>query len=67
MILLFLYGPPAVGKLTTLIEVIKSPGNEKWNFKLFHNQMVVDIISSIMPYGSPESFKLAGTYYYELI
>lgn len=47
MKLIFIYGPPGVGKLTVakLLAV-------KTHYKLFHNHLTVDLISSIFPFGS---------------
>ncbi|MCE7735208.1 MAG: AAA family ATPase [Candidatus Heimdallarchaeota archaeon] len=58
MKLIFLYGMPGVGKLTVAKEMVRLLGD----FKLFHNQMTVDIISSIFPFASPRWSKLNGEY-----
>lgn len=50
MILLFLHGPPAVGKLTVARELAELTG-----FKRFHNHLTVDLVCSVFPFGS-ESF-----------
>ena len=50
MKLVFLYGPPAVGKLTVARELARLTG-----FPLFHNHLTVDLVSSFFPFGS-ESF-----------
>lgn len=42
MNLIFIYGPPAVGKLTTAIKL-----SEKLNYKIFHNHLVVDLVKSV--------------------
>ena len=42
MKLIFIYGPPAVGKLTVAEELSKITG-----YKIFHNHLVFDIISPI--------------------
>jgi hypothetical protein len=47
MQLIFLYGPPAVGKLTVAIELEKLTG-----FRLFHNHLTVDLVSSLFAFGS---------------
>ena len=47
MRLLFLYGPPAVGKLSVAREVAALTG-----FKLFHNHLTVDLVASVFPFGS---------------
>src|SRR5882762_1585975 len=50
MKLIFLYGAPAVGKLTVARELARLTG-----FPLFHNHLTVDLVSSLFPFGS-ESF-----------
>ena len=52
MKLVFLHGPPAVGKLTIARELAVLTG-----FRLFHNHLTVDLVSSLFPFGS-ESFVL---------
>jgi hypothetical protein len=46
--LLFLYGPPGVGKLTVARELAALTG-----FKLFHNHLTVDLVESVFPRGTP--------------
>lgn len=52
MKLVFLHGAPAVGKLTVARELARRTG-----FRLFHNHLTVDLVSSLFPFGS-ESFVL---------
>ena len=47
MKLVFLHGPPAVGKLTVARELARLTG-----FPLFHNHLTVDLVSSLFPFGS---------------
>ena len=47
MKLVFLHGPPAVGKLTVARELGRLTG-----FRLFHNHLAVDLVSSLFPFGS---------------
>ncbi len=47
MKLLFIYGPPAVGKLTVANEVAKRTG-----FKVFHNHLSIDAILPVFEFGS---------------
>jgi chloramphenicol 3-O-phosphotransferase len=47
MKLIFLYGAPAVGKLTVARELAGLTG-----FRLFHNHLTVDLVSSLFPFGS---------------
>lgn len=48
-----LYGPPAVGKLTTAQELAKITG-----YKLFHNHLSVDIVKSLYEFGEPKFWTL---------
>jgi|SRR5882672_5762333 len=47
MKLVFLHGPPAVGKLAIAREFARLTG-----FPLFHNHLTVDLVSSLFPFGS---------------
>ncbi len=47
MKLLFIHGAPAVGKLTVARELAELTG-----FRLFHNHLTVDLISSVFAFGS---------------
>ena len=47
MKLIFLYGAPAVGKLTVARELAALT-----DFRLFHNHLTVDLVSSLFPFGS---------------
>ncbi|MEP6849098.1 MAG: AAA family ATPase [Acidobacteriota bacterium] len=53
MKLIFLYGPPAVGKLTVANEIASRTG-----FKVFHNHMSVDAIEPVFSFGSHSFNKL---------
>ncbi len=48
MKVIFLYGPPAVGKLT-IAKVIA----EKTGYKLLHNHLIVNPIAEIFPFENP--------------
>jgi len=49
MKLLFLYGPPATGKLTVASEIAKQT-----DFKLFHNHLTLNLARELYPeFGSP--------------
>lgn len=56
MKLIILYGPPAVGKLTTAKELAKITG-----FKIFHNHLSVDIAKSLYDFGEPKFWNLVKT------
>ena len=47
MRLVYLYGPPGVGKLTVASELVALTG-----FKLFHNHLTVDLVRSVFPLNS---------------
>ena len=51
-----LYGPPAVGKLTTAQELSKLTG-----YKVFHNHLSVDIVKSLYDFGEPKFWVLVRT------
>ncbi|MFH0854409.1 MAG: AAA family ATPase [bacterium] len=53
MNLIFIYGPPAVGKLTVANELAKITG-----YRIFHNHHTVDLISSIFEFGTKSFSKL---------
>lgn len=53
MKLIFLYGSPAVGKLTVAKKIA-----ELTDFKVFHNHLSIDCIEPIFEFGSPSFFKL---------
>jgi hypothetical protein len=46
--LLFLHGPPAVGKLTIAREVAALTG-----WRLFHNHLTVDLVLTVYDFGTP--------------
>ncbi len=47
MKLVFLHGPPAVGKLTIARELARLTG-----YRLFHNHLTVDLVSALFDFGS---------------
>lgn len=53
MKLIFIYGPPAVGKLTVATELAKLTG-----FKRFDNHVSIDFVKSVFEYGTREYWKL---------
>jgi hypothetical protein len=53
MRLVFVYGPPAVGKLTVSLELAALTG-----FKVLHNHLTVNPIVAIFPRGSPSYSRL---------
>jgi hypothetical protein len=53
MKLIFLHGAPAVGKLTVARELAQLTG-----FRLFHNHLTVDLVSSLFAFGSEPFIRL---------
>lgn len=53
MRLVFLYGPPASGKLTVARLVV-----ERMGYALFHNHLVVDAVAAVFPFGSEAFVRL---------
>lgn len=51
--LLFLFGPPAVGKMTVGLEFSRRTG-----YKLFHNHMTIDLLTEFFQFGSPSFERL---------
>jgi replication-associated recombination protein RarA len=47
MNLIFLYGPPGVGKLTVAQELAGMTG-----YKLFHNHLTVDLVYAVFDFGT---------------
>ncbi|MET0275095.1 MAG: shikimate kinase [Phenylobacterium sp.] len=47
MVVVFLHGPPAAGKLTVGREVARLTG-----YPLFHNHLIVDAVGAVFPFGS---------------
>ena len=57
MNLLFIYGPPAAGKLTIGNEVAKRTG-----YKLFHNHLTIDLAKELYPHFGSQMFGLASKF-----
>jgi RNase adaptor protein for sRNA GlmZ degradation len=53
MKLIFIYGAPAVGKLTVANEIAKNT-----DFKVFHNHLSIDCIEPIFDFGTAPFFRL---------
>jgi hypothetical protein len=58
MKLIFIYGPPAAGKLTVARELSALTG-----FSLFHNHLIVDAVASVFPFGSERFIRLRETFW----
>jgi shikimate kinase len=53
MKLIFIYGPPASGKLT-----VAKLLSERTGYKLFHNHLTVDLVNAVFDFGSRQFRKL---------
>jgi tRNA uridine 5-carbamoylmethylation protein Kti12 len=62
MRLVFIYGPPASGKLTVATELAKLTG-----FKLFHNHVSIQFVQSIFEFGTKTFVRLTNKYRLEMI
>ncbi|NQY13296.1 MAG: AAA family ATPase [Henriciella sp.] len=60
MQVIFIYGPPAAGKLTVAKIVAEATG-----FALFHNHLIVDAVASIFPFGSENFVRLREKFWIE--
>jgi hypothetical protein len=59
--LVFVYGPPAVGKLTVARELTKQTG-----LAVFHNHLVVDAVAAVFPFGDPQFVQLREAWWLEM-
>jgi len=62
MKLVFIYGPPASGKLTVATELAKLTG-----FRLFHNHVSIQFVQSIFEFGTKTFWRLTGKYRMEML
>lgn len=62
MKLIFIYGPPAVGKLTVATELAELTG-----FKLYHNHVSVDFVKSVFQFGTPTFWRLVDKFRREIL
>ncbi len=62
MKLIFIYGPPASGKLTVAKELSKMT-----KYKIFHNHLTVDLVNSIFEFGTEIYSEIVSKYRLELI
>jgi hypothetical protein len=60
--LVYLYGPPAVGKLTVARELAALTG-----FKLLHNHLTVNLVHALFPFGSPSFMRLVRQFRHEMV
>jgi hypothetical protein len=62
MDLVFIYGPPAAGKLTIAREL-----GQRTGFAVFHNHATVDLLLEIFPFGSPAFVRLREEIWLEVV
>jgi tRNA uridine 5-carbamoylmethylation protein Kti12 len=62
MRLVFIYGPPASGKLTVAKELAMMTG-----FRLFHNHISIEFVQSLFEFGSKPFWRLTDKYRTEMI
>ena len=62
MKLVFLYGPPAVGKLTVALALSTLTG-----YKVFHNHLTIDLVRSVFEWGTRPFWDFVNRYRLELI
>ena len=62
MKLVFIYGPPASGKLTVARALARLTG-----FKLFHNHVSIQFVTSILDFGSKAANRLVDRYRWEMM
>jgi hypothetical protein len=55
--LLFILGPPAVGKMTVGHEIARRTG-----FRLFHNHQTIDLVLRFFPFETPPFQRLVGEF-----
>jgi tRNA uridine 5-carbamoylmethylation protein Kti12 len=62
MELVILYGPPGVGKLTVAQALAARTG-----YKVFHNHLTTDLVTSLFPFGSEQMPRLTMKYRYDML
>ncbi len=62
MRLIVLYGAPGVGKLTVAQELARLTG-----YKVLHNHLTVDLVTSIFPFGSEQLERLVTRFRLEMV
>ncbi|HEV3049659.1 MAG TPA: AAA family ATPase [Longimicrobium sp.] len=60
--LVFIIGPPAVGKMTVGVELARRTG-----LKLFHNHHTIDLVLEFFPYGSPPFGRLVREFRHRIM
>lgn len=60
--LLFLYGPPAVGKLTVANAIA-----ERSEFRVLHNHLTLDPVAQVLPFGTPTFWEVVRRFRLDLL
>jgi hypothetical protein len=60
--LIFIYGPPAVGKLTIATLVA-----ERLGYRVLHNHLTIDPVAQIVDYGTPAFWRIVGALRRDLV
>jgi hypothetical protein len=60
--LVFLYGPPAVGKLTVARAIA-----ERLPYKILHNHVTIDAVTEVLPFGSDTFWRVVGCFRRDLV
>jgi chloramphenicol 3-O-phosphotransferase len=60
--LIFLYGPPAVGKLTIARAIA-----QREPFKIVHNHLTIDPVAQVLPFGSEAFWEVVGRFRHDLV
>ncbi len=59
---MFLYGPPAVGKLTVARAIA-----DRLPFKILHNHVTIDAVTEVLPFGSETFWRVVGRFRRDLV
>lgn len=62
MKLIFLYGPPAAGKLTIATELAK-----RTHYKMLHNHLTIEVVKSLFAHGTPAYIKTLQEFRFALL
>ena len=59
---MFLYGPPAVGKLTVARAIA-----DRLPFRILHNHVTIDAVTEVLPFGSEAFWRVVGRFRRDLV
>jgi broad-specificity NMP kinase len=62
MKIVFIYGPPGVGKLTTAKELAKLTG-----YRVLHNHLTVDLVTAVFDFRDPIAARLVNKYRLDMV